>query len=110
MLKIFKLEERGSNVGREARAGLATFLTMAYILVVNAQILSSTGMPAEDVTTATAVAAALACLVMGLWANLPFALAPGMGLNAYFALPWSAPWAFLGPRRWLPSSWKVCSS
>ena len=85
MLQRFQIEERGSTVPREMRAGLATFLTMAYILAVNPQILSAAGMPAADVAAATALASAAACLVMGLWANLPFALAPGMGLNAYFA-------------------------
>src|SRR5690554_3075170 len=58
---------------------------MAYILLVNPQILAEAGMPAQDVAVATALSAALASLVMGLWANYPFALAPGMGLNAYFA-------------------------
>ncbi len=68
----------------EVRAGFATFLTMAYILSVNPLILSEAGLPASDVFFATAVAAAAATLVMGLWAGYPFALAPGMGLNAYF--------------------------
>ena len=85
MLARFQIEHQGTTIGREIRAGSATFLTMAYILAVNPQILSSAGMPAEDVVTATAIASAVACLVMGWWANLPFGLAPGMGLNAYFA-------------------------
>ncbi len=85
LTKFFDLETRGTTAGREARSGLVTFLTMGYILVVNPQILAAAGMPAQDVLTATAVASAVACLIMGLWANLPFALAPGMGLNAYFA-------------------------
>ncbi|HVS03289.1 MAG TPA: NCS2 family permease [Thermoanaerobaculia bacterium] len=79
------LDARGSSVAVEVRAGLVTFLTMAYILLVNAQILSAAGMPREDVVIATAIASAVATLVMGLWARFPFALAPGMGLNAYFA-------------------------
>ncbi|MCB9547680.1 MAG: NCS2 family permease [Myxococcales bacterium] len=76
----------GSSAGTEVRAGVTTFLTMAYILFVNPAILGvaiPAGQPA--LLTATALAAALGCLVMGLWARLPFALAPGMGLNAYFA-------------------------
>ncbi|MEE2775194.1 MAG: NCS2 family permease, partial [Acidobacteriota bacterium] len=82
---FFRLQEHGTTVAREVRAGLVTFLTMAYILFVNPQILSETGMPARDVAVATALAAALGSAVMGLWARYPFALAPGMGLNAYFA-------------------------
>ena len=68
----------------EVRAGLVTFLTLSYILFVNPQILAQAGMPLGDVATATALAAGLATLIMGLWANYPFALAPGMGLNVYF--------------------------
>ena len=66
-------------------AGLTTFLTMAYIIAVNPNILSATGMPAGALVTATCLAAAIACILMGVFANLPFALASGMGLNAYFA-------------------------
>ncbi len=80
----FGISRSGSTFGTEVRAGIVTFLTMAYILFVNPQILSEAGMPATDVAAATALAAACACLVMGLVARYPFALAPGMGLNAYF--------------------------
>ena len=82
--RYFGLEAAGTTVATEVRAGLVTFLTMSYILFVNPQILSEAGMPANDVAVATALASAAATLVMGLWANYPFALAPGMGLNAYF--------------------------
>ncbi len=82
--RLFRLRERGTTPGAEARAGTATFLTMSYILFVNPQILAQAGMPPGDVTLATALASALATLVMGLYAGYPFALAPGMGLNAYF--------------------------
>lgn len=82
--RLFHLTDRGTTAATELRAGVATFLTMAYILFVNPQILSQAGMPAEDVAVATAVASAVAILVMALYANYPFALAPGMGLNAYF--------------------------
>jgi AGZA family xanthine/uracil permease-like MFS transporter len=78
------LETRGSTVGTEIRAGIVTFLTMSYILFVNPQILAQSGMPAADVAVATAVSSAAATLLMALLANYPFALAPGMGLNAYF--------------------------
>jgi AGZA family xanthine/uracil permease-like MFS transporter len=71
-------------VRRELLAGLTTFMTMAYIVVVNPQILSQAGMPAEGVVFATCISAAIATLVMGLYANYPIALAPGMSLNAYF--------------------------
>jgi AGZA family xanthine/uracil permease-like MFS transporter len=82
--RIFGLREAGSTVGTELRAGATTFLTLSYILFVNPQILSQAGLPREDVVVATAIASATATLLMGLWANLPIALAPGMGLNAYF--------------------------
>lgn len=85
MEKFFQLKEHGTNVRTEVIAGITTFLTMAYILAVNPGILSATGMPADSIFTATALASLIATLVMALVANLPFALAPGMGLNAFFA-------------------------
>jgi len=85
MEKFFKLKEHGTTVRTEILAGITTFLTMAYILAVNPGILSATGMPADSVFTATALAAMIATLIMALVAKLPFALAPGMGLNAFFA-------------------------
>lgn len=81
---MFNLKERGTTVGREIVAGLTTFLAMTYILAVNPGMLSMTGMDAGSVFTATALSAAIATLVMGFVANLPVALAPGMGLNAFF--------------------------
>lgn len=80
----FKLEERGTTFSTELVAGITTFLAMAYILPVNASMLSMTGIPEGGVFFATAVSAAIASLVMALLANLPVALAPGMGLNAFF--------------------------
>jgi len=85
MDSYFKISERGSTLGREIRAGIVTFITMAYILPVNAGILSACGMDYNAVFAATAIASALGTLLMGLYANLPLAQAPGMGLNAYFA-------------------------
>lgn len=82
--QIFGLRAESTSIGVELRAGVVTFLTMSYILFINPQMLSQAGLPREDVVFATAVASAVATLVMGLWANYPFALAPGMGLNAYF--------------------------
>jgi len=84
MEKIFQLKKHNTTVSREIMAGLTTFLTMAYILAVNPNMLSLTGMPWGGVFTATALASAIACVIMALTANLPIALAPGMGLNAYF--------------------------
>jgi AGZA family xanthine/uracil permease-like MFS transporter len=83
--KYFKLKENGTNIRTEVIAGITTFLTMAYILAVNPSILSATGMDASALFTSTAIAAIIGTLVMALWAKLPFALAPGMGLNAFFA-------------------------
>jgi AGZA family xanthine/uracil permease-like MFS transporter len=82
--RVFHLAENRTTVRRELLAGLTTFMTMAYVVVVNPRILSEAGMPAEGVLFATCISAALATLVMGLWANYPIALAPGMSLNAYF--------------------------
>lgn len=85
MEKFFKLKERGTDVRTELIAGVTTFLAMAYILAVNPGILSAAGMDAGAVFTATALSSAIATLVMAFVANLPFALAPGMGLNAFLA-------------------------
>lgn len=79
------LNERGTTVAREVRGGVATFLTMAYVLFANPSILSSAGIPFEAAAAATAAAAAICTLLMGLGANFPIALAPGMGLNAVVA-------------------------
>lgn len=83
--KFFKLRENGTNVKTEVMAGITTFMTMAYILAVNPSILSVSGMDANAVLLATALASFLGTILMALLANYPFALAPGMGLNAYFA-------------------------
>ena len=80
----FKLGEHGTTVKREVLAGCTTFLTMAYITFINPAILSDAGMDFGAVFVATCVAAAFGTLVMGLYANYPIALAPGMGLNAFF--------------------------
>src|SRR5690554_1496677 len=83
--RFFKLKENGTNVRTEFIAGLATFMTMAYIIFVNPGILSAAGMPAEGVFVATILAAVLGTLCMAFITNYPFALASGMGLNAFFA-------------------------
>lgn len=83
--KFFKLSENGTDVKTEVLAGITTFMTMAYILAVNPSILAAAGMDQGAVFTATALASLVGTLMMALLANYPFALAPGMGLNAYFA-------------------------
>jgi AGZA family xanthine/uracil permease-like MFS transporter len=94
--RYFRLVEHNTSIRQEMLGGLTTFVTMAYIIVVNPQILAQAGMPPEGVLFATCISAAIATLVMGLYANYPIALAPGMSLNAYFTysvclgmhLPW----------------------
>jgi adenine/guanine/hypoxanthine permease len=94
--RVFHLEENRTNVRTEVLAGITTFVTLAYILFVNPNILKDAGMPVEATFAATCVASAFATLVMGLYANYPIAVAPGMGLNAFFTyavvigmkLPW----------------------
>lgn len=84
-MEFFKLKENNTDVRTEVLAGITTFMTMAYILAVNPNILAVAGMDAGGVFTATALAAVIATVAMALMANYPFALAPGMGLNAFFA-------------------------
>ena len=98
MEKFFKLKEHGTDVKTEVLAGLTTFMTMAYILIVNPDMLALTGMDFGGVFTATALAAMIATLVMAFYAKYPFALAPGMGLNAFFTFS-----VVLGP---MQKSWQ----
>jgi len=94
--RFFQLEAHGTTVRTELLAGLTTFLTMAYIVVVNPVILGAAGMPVAAVAVATCLASGFGCILMGLLSNYPLAMAPGMGLNAYFTytvvkgmgLPW----------------------
>ena len=85
MMRLFDLSSRGSTAAAEVRGAVATFLTMAYILVANPAILSAAGVPTGPAIAATAAAAAICSIMMGLVANFPLALAPGMGLNAIIA-------------------------
>lgn len=99
MEQFFKLKENNTDVKTEILAGITTFMTMAYILVVNPSMLNLTGMDLGGVFTATALSAAIATLIMALYANYPFALAPGMGLNAFFTFsvvlgPMGKTWQF----------------
>ncbi|MGQ8872213.1 NCS2 family permease [Paenibacillus sp. TSA_86.1] len=82
----FKLKERGTNVSTEIIAGITTFFTMVYIVIVNPGILSGTGMSFNGVFIATILASIVATLIMGLWSNYPIVIAPGMGLNAFFVI------------------------
>src|SRR5690606_19002270 len=94
--KVFRLRENGTTVRTEVAAGITTFMTMSYIIFVNPSIVSATGMPFQAVLIATCLASAVTCLLMAFLANYPFALAPGMGLNAYFTysvvLGMGVPW------------------
>jgi AGZA family xanthine/uracil permease-like MFS transporter len=98
LLKRFRLQEHGSSVKTEALAGFTTFLTMMYIVPVNAIIMSNTGMPLEALVTATALITIFATILNGFWANTPIAMSVGMGLNAYFTfglvlgmgIPWQS--------------------
>ncbi|EFI41529.1 MULTISPECIES: NCS2 family permease [Peptoniphilus] len=96
--KRFKLSERKTDVRTEIAAGLTTFMTMSYILIVNPSLLSQTGMDRGAVFTATIISSVIAILIMGFYANLPFALGPGMGLNAFFTftvcMQMGKPWEF----------------
>lgn len=84
MKEFFQLDKRGTDVKTEILAGVTTFLTMAYIVIVNPAILSAAGVPFNQVFIATIIAAVVGTLIMALWANYPIAIAPGMGMNAYF--------------------------
>ena len=81
---FFKLEENKTKISTEVLAGFTTYFAMAYILIVNPQILSEAGLPKNGVYIATIAAAFIGTIVMGLFANVPYAQAPGMGLNAFF--------------------------
>lgn len=83
--KLFGFDASTMTVRKEVMGGITSFLTMAYILAVNPMILSAAGMDQNAVFTSTAVSAIIATLIMAIYAKLPFALAPGMGLNAFFA-------------------------
>lgn len=83
--RVFKLRENHTTAKTEIMAGITTFMTMAYILAVNPSVLSATGMDANAILIATSLSAFIGTALMALLANYPFALAPGMGLNAYFA-------------------------
>lgn len=102
MEKLFKLKEHNTTVKTEVMAGITTFLTMAYILAVNPNMLSASGMDSGAVFTATALASALATFIMAFWANYPIALSAGMGLNAYFVYT-----VCLGQLQGIDDPWKI---
>ena len=105
--RMFHLTERKTDVKTEVIAGITTFMTMAYILAVNPNILSAAGMDRGAVFTATCLASILATILMALFSNYPFVLSAGMGLNAYFAYTVVATWATPGRWPWPPSSWRA---
>ncbi len=82
--KIFKLESNNTSIGKEVLAGVTTFVTMAYIIFVNPQMMADSGMDLGASFVGTCLAASLACIIMGVYSNWPVSLAPGMGLNAFF--------------------------
>jgi AGZA family xanthine/uracil permease-like MFS transporter len=96
--KIFKLSEKNTNFSTEVRAGFTTFLAMMYIVPVNASIMSLTGMPFDELITATAIVTMISTILNGIWSNTPVAMSVGMGLNAYFTfglvkgmhIPWQS--------------------
>src|SRR5699024_12025717 len=85
MNKFFKLQQHNTDIRTEVIAGMTTFLTMVYIAIVNPVILSQAGVPFDQVFMATIIAAVIGTVYMGIFANYPIAIAPGMGMNAYFA-------------------------
>jgi len=105
---FFKITERGSTIGTELRAGLTSFLTLSYILLVNPKVMGEAGIPPEDVVSGTCISCCIATIIVGLFGNLPFVMAPGLGLSAYFtyglviredpttAVSWKKGLAFVG--------------
>lgn len=108
--RIFKLRLHGTTVKTELIAGLTTFITMAYIIFVNPNIMADAGIDHGAAFVATCIAAALGCLLMGLYANWPVGLAPGMGLNAFSPTPWSEPWVTTGKPPSVRCSSPACCS
>ena len=106
--RYFGIDGRNTTIKTEILAGLTTFLTMAYIIFVNPDMLAKAGMDKGAVFVATCLASALGCFLMGLIARLPVALAPGMGLNAFLPLPSSWGWVKAGKWRWGRYLFQAC--
>jgi AGZA family xanthine/uracil permease-like MFS transporter len=100
MEQLFKIKQRGSTVRTEVISGLTTFFAMAYIIFVNPSYLSQTGMNADAVMIATCVSAGIGTILTAFLANVPFAQAPGMGLNAFFTYSICFTMAIRGSRAW----------
>lgn len=96
----FELEKLNTTVKREVLAGFTTFISMAYILFVNPSVLGASGMDEGAVFTATALASALGCILMGVLARYPIATAPALGINAFLRIPFVLVWAFVGKQHW----------
>ena len=107
MEKFFHLKENGTTVSTEIIAGLTTFFAMSYIIFVNPNMLSQTGMPFGAVFLATIFASVVGTLVMGLFANVPYAQAPGLGLNAFFTLTVVCALGSPGRKPW---QWSSCAA
>ena len=105
--KWFKLKENNTSIKTEVVAGITTFMTMAYILAVNPSILSESGMDSIAILMATALAAFVGTMAMALLANYPFALAPGLGLNAYLLIRYAVSWDIPGRLRSWQYLWKA---
>ena len=93
---IFKLNDNNTTIKKELLAGFTTFITMAYIIFVNPQMMAASGMDQGAIFVGTCLAAAIACFVMGIFANWPVGLAPGMGLNAFFTIQLLVKWVTHG--------------
>lgn len=106
--KLFKLKENGTRLSTEIVAGLTTFFAMSYIIIVNPAILSQSGMEWGAVFLATIIASIIGTLVMGLVANVPYAQAPGMGLNAFLSTQYALAWALPGSRLFPWSLYAAC--
>ena len=110
MQRLFDLQGHGTTVRTEVFAGLTTFLTMAYIVVVNPLILGEAGLPVAGVAVATCLSAGIGSILMGFLSNYPLALAPGMGLNAYFTFTVVKGMGLPGKPPWVASSFPASPS
>ena len=98
--KIFKLKSNNTSVSREILAGVTTFVTMAYIIFVNPQMMAVSGMDLGASFVGTCLAASIACIIMGIYSNWPVSLAPGMGLNAFYLYSSWRNGVFMGSCSW----------
>lgn len=100
MERLFKLTQHGTTLAKEFSAGFISYITVVYIIIVNATILAAAGIPLEAGIIATILTSFLGCLIIGFWSNTPILLIPGMGLNAMFTYTIVQSGGLLGRRRW----------